>query len=110
MRAMKSFGINIPRDGSNGRAIGAFWVPNSLDPRDETRSYAKTAYYEPSAPRQNYHLVTQKQVTKILIDKKKATGVIVRIFPLRRVWTPPSLDNAELYSSLPAPTPHLRKY
>ncbi|KAF8248110.1 alcohol oxidase [Wilcoxina mikolae CBS 423.85] len=76
MHAMKSFGINIPRDGGNGEAIGAFWVPNSLDPKTETRSYAKTAYYALSAPRKNYHLITQHQVTKILIDNKIATGVI----------------------------------
>ncbi|KAA8893946.1 alcohol oxidase [Sphaerosporella brunnea] len=78
MKAWQDFGIPIPRDGNNGNAIGGFWVPNSLDPRDETRSFAKTAYHDVSKKRSNYHLIAGRQVTKILFDSnKRATGVIV---------------------------------
>jgi hypothetical protein len=76
---MRKFGIPNPLDGTNGDAIGALWVSNAIDPKSQTRSYAKTAYHDVAARRSNYHLLTQQQVTKILFDaKKKATGVIVR--------------------------------
>ncbi|KAI5804517.1 hypothetical protein EDC01DRAFT_760865 [Geopyxis carbonaria] len=75
MRAMSAMGIPMPRDGGMN-AIGAFFVPNSLDPKDNTRSYAKTAYHEVAAKRENYELVTGQVVTKILFNKhKKAIGV-----------------------------------
>jgi choline dehydrogenase-like flavoprotein len=61
--------------------MGALWTPSNLDPRDQTRSYAKTAYHDRSARRQNYHLLAQQQVTRVLFTDKKATGVEV---------TPPS--------------------
>ncbi|KAF8242720.1 GMC oxidoreductase [Wilcoxina mikolae CBS 423.85] len=74
--AMKKFRIPNPIDGTNGNAIGALWVSNAINPKSQTRSYAKTAYHDVAARRSNYHLLTQQQVTKILFDKnKKATGV-----------------------------------
>jgi hypothetical protein len=64
----------------NGNGIGSLWIPNPIDPKTETRSYARTAYYDDAVERSNYHLVVQQQVTKILFDKnKRATGVTVRI-------------------------------
>ncbi|KAA8905688.1 hypothetical protein FN846DRAFT_950261 [Sphaerosporella brunnea] len=75
--ALKRLGVPVPFDASNGNAIGSLWIANPIDPKDETRSYARTAYHDVAARRSNYHLVTDKQVTKILFDeKKRATGVL----------------------------------
>lgn len=52
-----------------------FWAPSSLDPKDETRSYARTAHYDRViAFRPNYHLLTWNAVQKILIQDGKAVG------------------------------------
>lgn len=80
-KAWKQLGIRVPDDGANGEAIGAFWIPSSVDPRSSTRSYARTAYYEPNKGRSNFHLLTGKTVTKLVLNGKKVTGVAVRITP-----------------------------
>jgi choline dehydrogenase len=68
--------VPTPVDPGSGNAKGAFWAPSSLDPKDETRSYARTAHYDRViAERPNYHLVTETAVTKILFDGKTAVGV-----------------------------------
>lgn len=78
-------GIKILKDGANGSAIGAFWVPNSLDPKSQTRSYARL-YYEASKERSNYHILTGTTVTKLVLSGTTVTGVEVsnRQFSLLR--------------------------
>lgn len=77
-KAWEQLGIPLPKDGANGEAIGAFWMPSSVDPRSHTRSYSRTAYYEPNKGRSNFHLLTGKTVTKLVLKGKKVTGVTVR--------------------------------
>jgi choline dehydrogenase-like flavoprotein len=61
---------------NNGEAIGAIWVPNSLDPAGETRSFARTAYYDPAKTRPNFHLIAGYKVRDILFsDDLTATGI-----------------------------------
>jgi len=80
--AWKKFGVPVPFDATNGNGIGSLWIQNPIDPKDETRSYARTAYHDKAAQRKNYHLVVEHQVTKILFDKhKRAIGVAVRLPP-----------------------------
>ena len=52
-----------------------FWVPNSEDPTTETRSDARTAYYDPAANRTNLHLVTATKVDKVLFQGTTAIGI-----------------------------------
>ncbi|KAK4548094.1 hypothetical protein LTR36_010814 [Oleoguttula mirabilis] len=70
-------GIDYPVDGSDGSGVGVFWVPNSEDPTTETRSDARTAYYDPAVNRTNLHLVTATKVNKILFDGKTASGILM---------------------------------
>jgi choline dehydrogenase len=68
--------VPTPTDPGSGNAKGAFWAPSSLDPKDETRSYARTAHYDRViAGRPNYHLLTETAVAKVLFDGKTAVGV-----------------------------------
>ena len=62
-------------DGSDGSGVGVFWVPNSEDPANQTRSDARTAYYDPAVNRTNLHLVTGTKVNKVLFQDKTAIGV-----------------------------------
>ncbi|KAI5856405.1 hypothetical protein BZA05DRAFT_416090 [Tricharina praecox] len=55
--AEKALGVPVPRDQANGNAVGSYWTPNTLDPVARTRSYSKTAYYDPAKSRPNLHLL-----------------------------------------------------
>jgi choline dehydrogenase-like flavoprotein len=67
--AWSELGINKPKEAAAGEAIGAIQAPSALDPVTRTRSYAKTAHYDPFANRSNYHLVTGWRVTEVVLGK-----------------------------------------
>jgi choline dehydrogenase len=74
-RAWHSLGVPTPKDPGSGHAWGAFWAPSSLDPKDETRSYARTAHYDRViGSRPNYHLLTNSAVRRIIFKGKTAVG------------------------------------
>ncbi|KAG8784284.1 hypothetical protein FRC15_003559 [Serendipita sp. 397] len=66
-------------DPQGGQGWGGFITPNSIDPRDGTRSYSKTAYLDPVVNRRNLVILLQSQATKITFDTSgtvpRATGV-----------------------------------
>ena len=89
--AMRSLGIAQSADQA-GSALGAFWSPNSLDPRNQTRSSARSAYYDGFAAdaaagaaesaraggrrgRRNLHALTGAHVTRLL-TRKRADGSV----------------------------------
>lgn len=53
-----------------------------MDPISVTRSSAKEAYHDTAATRQNFHLIAENQVTRIITEvldgTVKVTGVEVR--------------------------------
>jgi choline dehydrogenase-like flavoprotein len=80
--AWKAEGVHLPREHAAGSAVGAFWIPTALQPRTQTRSSAKNAYFDPVQSRTNLHLVTGMTVNEILFDQNllslsslKANGV-----------------------------------
>ncbi|CAG8689930.1 5588_t:CDS:2, partial [Acaulospora colombiana] len=75
LKVFKEYGSHVPRDGASGDALGAFWVPNSLDPSEMIRSYARNAYYDPITGRSNFHLLTGMTASKIIFQGKTAKGV-----------------------------------
>jgi choline dehydrogenase-like flavoprotein len=75
-RGWHSLGVPTPGDPGSGDAAGVFWAPSSLDPKDETRSYARTAHYDRViGSRPNYHLLTGNAVRRIKFEGKNAVGV-----------------------------------
>lgn len=75
-RGWHSLGVPTPNDPGSGDAKGVFWAPSSLDPRDETRSYARTAHYDRVVTsRPNYHLLTNTAVRRVIFKGKTAVGV-----------------------------------
>lgn len=79
--AVKELGITVAKDQANGSPIGGYFCPHNQDPKTNTRSSAREAYYDNFTGRQNLHLLTGQQVTKVLTtgldDAVKATGVEV---------------------------------
>jgi choline dehydrogenase-like flavoprotein len=67
--AWREIGVAKPKEAAAGDAIGAVMAPSALDPVTRTRSYARTAHYEPYAQRMNYHLLTGYQATEILFKE-----------------------------------------
>jgi choline dehydrogenase-like flavoprotein len=90
-KAFKAFpGIDSPKEGADGNAVGVFWIPNSIDPSSRTRSYSKTGHWEKTekpGARQNFHLLPAHRVTQIMMNAPAApdpdtwTAAGVRIMP-----------------------------
>ncbi|KAK0615317.1 hypothetical protein B0T17DRAFT_593030 [Bombardia bombarda] len=66
-------GMEFPGDSGAGRP-GVYWYPNFIDPMKVERSYARTGHYD-GLERENYHLVADSKVKRILFEGKTATGV-----------------------------------
>jgi choline dehydrogenase-like flavoprotein len=79
-KGFNELGVPSVKEHANGHAVNLFWVPNSLDPKNETRSYARTAHYDPVKSRANYHLLVNHYVDKVTFAKGStvANGVIIR--------------------------------
>lgn len=79
-QAFSEMGRDIPllREANDGTGVGVGWVPNTLDPSTQTRSSAKTAYYDPVAERKNLHLLTATKVQRIVFDGTIAREVVVQ--------------------------------
>jgi choline dehydrogenase-like flavoprotein len=72
--AMDEMNIEKIQEGALG-GTGCFWVPASTDPKSQTRSSARTAYYDPITSRSNLKVVTGVQVQEIVFDSLTAEGV-----------------------------------
>ena len=73
--AFRSEGYSTPREHGAGDAVGATWVPTSIDPKTQTRSDARRSYYDTAKHRVNLKLVSGVKVKTILFDKLTAKGV-----------------------------------
>ncbi|OJD35530.1 gmc oxidoreductase [Diplodia corticola] len=71
----KELDINIPVDGMNGEALGAYWTTHAQDPTTAARSSARKGYWDTAAERNNFHLLPNTHVTKLVLDGTTVTGV-----------------------------------
>ena len=71
--------LNITRQKEHalGDAVGNFFVPTSQNPINQTRSYARYAYYDPIKDRPNFHLLIGHKVEKLLLSPDKQVAGIV---------------------------------
>jgi choline dehydrogenase-like flavoprotein len=87
----EDMGFPFLDDGSmNGDLIGVAWRPISTDGKNQTRSSARQAYYDPVQHRPNLQLLVNSYVGKVHVRKSKAKGVEVfsRSDPSRKVLIP----------------------
>jgi choline dehydrogenase-like flavoprotein len=73
--AFRSGGYPTPEEHAAGDAVGAFWIPNALNPDTQTRSDARRTYYDSVKRRPNLKLVTNVSATEVLFDGLTANGV-----------------------------------
>jgi len=81
-RALQAVGQTLSPMGLNsGELNGGAWIPNTIDPKNVTRSTSKNSYLEYALEQQKRARITiylRSQASKILFDgKKKAIGVAV---------------------------------
>lgn len=72
--AWKAEGVPLPKEHASGSAVGAYWIPSSLQPKTQTRSHARNAYYDPVQSRHNLVLITGKTVNEVLFSQGLLTG------------------------------------
>lgn len=65
---LNHLGVPTEFDPNDGSSAGAAFVPTDLDPKNQTRSDARRAYFDPFRNRQNFHVITGQHVTRVLID------------------------------------------
>ena len=69
VRAFDSVGFRDSSDPILGKKLGSFTPPNTIDPKDNTRSYSASAYYTKEIERRsNLDLLTEIYVSKILSE------------------------------------------
>ncbi|RPA80065.1 alcohol oxidase [Ascobolus immersus RN42] len=79
LEALHSIGQNVSRDQA-GSAVGAFHIPNAIDPSNQTRSFAYTGYLAPIRDkRANLHLIANRVVNRIISSPAKQKNGKVRI-------------------------------
>ncbi|KAF9456641.1 alcohol oxidase [Collybia nuda] len=80
--SLESVGVPRKPDNSDGRPVGAFLCPTTVDARTATRSYSAPGYYAPNKDLPNLLVVTGVYVTKVDFTSgkgglKRATSVNV---------------------------------
>ncbi|KAF2157454.1 GMC oxidoreductase [Myriangium duriaei CBS 260.36] len=69
-------GVPRPKEHGLGDAVGAFWMPSTIDVKRGVRGDARLEYYEPIKRRPNFHLLTKTTVNEILFQNGlTASGV-----------------------------------
>lgn len=69
---MNSLGVASNDSHLAGSHVGCWTSVCSVDPRSLTRSYAASAYYQPSSQRPNLLLLTGAEVREILLERGDA--------------------------------------
>jgi choline dehydrogenase-like flavoprotein len=67
---MNALGVETNREHLAGSNLGAWTNLGSVDPSSGERSYSATAYYLPNASRPNLVLLTEAQVTEIVMEQE----------------------------------------
>ncbi|GKT47336.1 oxygen-dependent choline dehydrogenase [Colletotrichum spaethianum] len=60
-------GLNLAGDLDTGDPTGAMVIPSSMSPTNQTRSDARTGYFDPAISRSNLHVLTGQTVTRLIL-------------------------------------------
>ncbi|KAK1640860.1 GMC oxidoreductase-domain-containing protein [Colletotrichum phormii] len=67
IHGLSEMGIHLSGDLNTGDPTGAMMVPSSMSPTNQTRSDARTGYFDPAISRSNLHVVTGQTVTRLIV-------------------------------------------
>ncbi|CZR68050.1 related to alcohol oxidase [Phialocephala subalpina] len=77
--AIAELGIFTSVDGASGNAYGAYFTQHSQNPANATRSSARDAYYNNFVARSNLHLITSRQVTKLVTSSENGSVTVTGV-------------------------------
>lgn len=67
IHGLSEMGIHLSGDLNTGDPTGAMMVPSSMSPTNQTRSDARTGYFDPAISRPNLHVVTGQTATRLIV-------------------------------------------
>jgi choline dehydrogenase len=79
--SLQNMDVASPRDTYDGDNCGGYISTSTINPSNWTRSYSRTGYLDPYMGRENYDVVVDAHVTRLIFDSKSpkdnltATGV-----------------------------------
>lgn len=77
--AIAELGIFTSVDDASGNAYGAYFTQHSQNPANATRSSARDAYYNNFVARPNLHLITSRQVTKLVTSSNNGSVTVTGV-------------------------------
>ncbi|TVY45866.1 Dehydrogenase [Lachnellula occidentalis] len=79
VETFRELGYHLPSDPIKGEKLGAFTVPTSINPEDNSRAYSASAYYsEEIRKRPNLTVLTQTAAEKIILEKDADGSAVAR--------------------------------
>ncbi|KAJ5463197.1 hypothetical protein N7475_008141 [Penicillium sp. IBT 31633x] len=72
--ALQSMGIDISADMYGGENWGAEVSTSCINPSNWTRSYSRTGYLDPLPDRNNYDVLANAHVTRLIFEDSKSSG------------------------------------
>ncbi|QDS77604.1 hypothetical protein FKW77_001981 [Venturia effusa] len=70
-------GVPFVKEHALGNAVGAFFIPSTLEPENKTRSSSLYAYYDKASSRPNLKLLPMHQARKILFGRQSDSSKLV---------------------------------
>ncbi|KAH0437369.1 hypothetical protein CcaCcLH18_03931 [Colletotrichum camelliae] len=67
LQGLAEVGIHTSNDVNSGDPTGAMIVASSMSPTNQTRSDARTGYFDTANPRSNFHVVTGHMATRLIV-------------------------------------------
>jgi choline dehydrogenase len=68
-------GFTPAKDVNSGDGIGIAWYTTNVDFNNRTRSDARIVHYDRVSARENYHILAENTVSKVIFEGNKTTGV-----------------------------------
>lgn len=65
---MKEMGVPILTEANNGTGSGAMISPSCISSANQSRSDARTTYFDAAIDRDNLHIATEQTVTLVLLE------------------------------------------
>ncbi|KAK6220309.1 gmc oxidoreductase [Colletotrichum tabaci] len=84
LQGFSEIGLHLSGDLNTGDLTGAMIVPSSMSPTNQTRSDARTGYFDSAISRSNLHVVTGQTATRLIVglpgslaegDRRRIIGV-----------------------------------
>ncbi|KAI8215400.1 radical SAM superfamily protein [Colletotrichum sp. SAR 10_86] len=91
LQGLAEVGIHTSNDVNSGDPTGAMIVASSMSPTNQTRSDARTGYFDTANARSNFHVVTGHMATRLIVglpgsltnqESRRIIGVEVSRSPL----------------------------